>query len=134
MIVQGSIRLTFTYAAGRIGSRFLSGLRDSRVILGAHCPRCELVVCPARAFCPICGTDTADLREVGPEGAVEAWSGVPGRGTYGMIRLDGADTALVHHLLGDADLWESGTRVVARFAVKRTGSITDIEGFERGES
>ncbi len=134
MIIQGSIRLSFTYAAGRIGSRFLSGLRDSSAILGAHCPRCELVVCPARAFCPVCSTGMDDLREVGPGGTVQAWSEVPGKGTYGMIRLDGADTALVHRLVGDAGLWEPGARVVARFATNRIGSITDIEGFERGES
>ncbi len=52
MIIQGSIRLSFTYAAGRIGSRFLSGLRDSSAILGAHCPRCELVEGELRIMSP----------------------------------------------------------------------------------
>jgi uncharacterized OB-fold protein len=136
VILEGSIRLPFTYAAGRVGSRFMMGLRDSEVILGARCEQCSLVVCPARSLCPACGSGMHDLIEVGPAGTVETWTAVPGKGVFGMIRLDGADTALVHMLLGPLDQWVPGSRVVARFAAARVGTISDIEGFEpeRGAS
>lgn len=130
MILEGSIRLPFTYAAGRVGSRFLAALRDSRMILGGHCPDCATVSCPARSICPECGADIDDLVEVGPGATVQAWTAIPGKPTVGLIRLDGADTALVHRLLDDGETWEPGARVTARFADERVGSICDIEGFE----
>jgi hypothetical protein len=52
--------------------------------------------------------------------------------TYGLVRLDGADTVLLHVVLdvGDEPL-EIGRRVeaVLRPVEDRTGSILDIEGF-----
>ncbi len=136
MILEGSIRLPFTYAAGAVGSRFLVALRDAQAILGGRCPECETVSAPARSICPECGTDIDDLVEVGPGGRLEAWTAAPGKPTFGLIRLDGAGTALVHRLLDDEIAWEWGARVIARFADEQTGSINDIEGFEhqRGAS
>jgi len=136
MILEGSIRLPFTYAAGVVGSRFLAALRDTKVILAAHCPDCGIVSCPARSFCPECGANVDDLVEVGPGGTVQAWTAMPGNAMFGLFRLDGADTALVHRLLDDEATWEPGARVAARFARERVGSINDIEGFEhpRGAS
>ena len=43
-----------------------------------------------------------------------------------LVRLDGADTVLLHHLLGDADI---GARVRAVLKDDRVGSILDVEGF-----
>lgn len=133
MILEGSIRLPFTYAAGGAGSAFLAALRDSAEILATRCEACSLVACPAGAFCPSCGASTGTLVAVGPAGTLEAWTDVPGKGVFGLIRLDGADTAFVHVLLGPADRWALGRRVVARFAAERAGSISDIEGFEPEE-
>ncbi|MFQ5523496.1 MAG: Zn-ribbon domain-containing OB-fold protein [Acidimicrobiia bacterium] len=131
MILEGPIRLTFTYAAGEIGSRFLVALRDERVILAGVCSQCARVACPPRSFCTACGTAVKDFVEVGPEGTLEAWTAQPGKGVFGLIRLDGADTPLVHRLLGN--WWQKGARVRARFAEDRTANITDIEGFEPEE-
>lgn len=136
MILEGPIRLAFTYAAGEIGSRFLVALRDRGVILGARCGTCDRVICPPRSHCAMCGGVIEDLVEVGPGGTVEAWTEMPDKGVFGMILLEGADTALVHRLLGATGRWERGTQVTARFADVRIASITDIEGFEmsRGAS
>ena len=48
--------------------------------------------------------------------------------TLGLIRLDGADTVLMHRLI-DVDGPAIGDRVTARVRTDRTGSILDIEGF-----
>lgn len=131
MITEGSIRIPFTYAAGEVGSRFLVALRDDRVILAAACTECGRVSCPPRAYCPACSAQVENLVAVGPGGTVEAWTHQPGKGVFGLITLDGADTPLLHRLLGSA--WRKGARVRARFAASRTAHITDIEGFQPEE-
>ncbi len=129
MIREGAINIPFTYAAGTAGSRFLCALRDDREILGTRCRPCDRVYCPARAWCPQCGADELEWTPVGPRGVVVAVTSVADKGTFGLVRLDGADTPMVHHLLGEADVYAPGARVTARFALERTGSIRDIRGF-----
>ena len=49
--------------------------------------------------------------------------------TYGLIKLDGADTVLLHRLIdleGDPTI---GMRVRAVLAAVREGSILDVDGF-----
>ena len=130
MIKDGRINIPFKYAAGVVGSRFLVALRDERKILGARCEHCEIVVCPAKSFCPTCGEQTGELVPVGPEGTLRHVTELPNRGCFGLIQLDGADTAMLHHLLGEATVLPPQTRVKARFAEERSGNILDIEGFE----
>lgn len=137
MIVPASVRLPFSYAAGEAGSRFLEALRDRRAILGSPCPSCGRVLVPARSFCPGCFVPTGEgWVEVGPGGELIAATRVPPAphgpdgldGGFGLVRLDGADTAMVHRLLGRV---ERGERVRAVFREERCGSILDIAGFER---
>ncbi len=129
MILESAIKLPFSYAAGGVGSRFLIALRDEETILGGRCETCSTITCPARSFCSLCHRAVDELVEVGPCGTLQAWTEQPGKGTFGLIRLDGADTSLLHRLVGNADEWHPGARVIAVFVEKRTGSITDIEGF-----
>lgn len=129
MIRVEGVRLAFRYAAGAAASRFLVALRDEGKILGSTCPSCRRVLCPARSFCPRCGTDTADLVEVGPKGILLSWTELEGRGAYGLVRLDGADDAILHRILGPGP-FEPGMALRARLMEKRTASILDIEGFE----
>ena len=132
MIRAEGVRLTFRYAAGDVAGRALLALRDEGRLLGARCPACARVLCPARSFCPGCGEATApDLVPLGPGGALLALTEVPGRGVFALVRPDGADGALVHRLLGlGAAPWAAGARVRARLAPVRAGAITDLEGFE----
>ncbi|WKZ82270.1 MAG: zinc ribbon domain-containing protein [Acidimicrobiia bacterium] len=134
MIHEGSIHLTFTYAAGPATSAFLAALQDRAEILGARCPGCDLVVTPARSFCPRCGERTGDLVPVGPEGVLVARTFDPVRGGFGLIRLDGAGTDMLHRLLGEPSSWRHSARLRPRFAAERRGSITDIDGFEPTEA
>lgn len=133
MIRAGAISIPFTYAAGEAGSRFLAALRDEQMILGARCVACDRVYCPGRAVCPRCGAADLAWAPVGPAGTVVAWTHLPAKGSYALVRLDGASTALLHHLMGDPAQYAVGARVHARFAVERTGSILDLAGFAPGE-
>lgn len=137
----GSIPVGHRYTPGRAAEVFFTALRDGGVLLGSRCSRCDLVYAPARAFCERCLSELAPDTEVGPGGDLVSFTiafvGVAGEAldlpvAYGLVRLDGADTVLLHVVLdaGDEPL-EIGQRVgtVLRPEAQRVGSILDIEGF-----
>ena len=130
MIREGGVRIPFAYAAGAAASRFLVALRDEGQMLGSPCPACRRVLCPARSFCPRCGEETSEPRAVGPAGTVVSFTSLCGGEVMGLVRLDGADTAVLHRLLDGGVQWAIGARVRARLSRERQGRITDIEGFE----
>lgn len=129
MIAAGRVQIPFRYAAGAAASRFGVGLRDERRILGARCGGCGRVLCPPGPFCGRCGAAAGDPVAVGPGATLVAWTELPGRGTFALVRLDGADGALVHRLLEAVPEPRAGMRLRARFASERHGDIRDIEGF-----
>lgn len=130
MILEGTIQIPFRYAAGKAGSRFLTALKEEETILASPCPACSRVYCPARSFCARCGAELEESIPVGPEGELLSWTEVRGKGVFGLVRLDGADSALLHRLLALPADAGAGIRVRARFAAERSGSILDLEGFE----
>lgn len=129
MIVEGRVQIPFRYAAGAAASGFGAALRDERRILAARCSGCDRVLCPPGPFCGRCGGAAGAAVEVGPGATLLAWTALPGRGSFALVRLDGADGALAHRLLGPPEP-RAGMRLRARFASEPGGDIRDIEGFE----
>jgi uncharacterized OB-fold protein len=93
---------------------------------------------PARIFCERCLAELEPSIECGPEGELVSWTLVrvdvddqplDRPVTYGLVRLDGADTVLLHRLLDVDGEPTIGERVRAVFAPDREGSILDLEGF-----
>ena len=129
VLVEGRIRIPYRWPAGRHGDRFLRALRDEGRLLGLRCPRSGRVLVPPPPDRPGRTIVEADWVEVGPGGVVETFT-VRGDEVLALVRLDGADTALLHRLV---DLEPSsvrvGLRVRAAFAPERTGSILDLRGF-----
>lgn len=119
-------------------SRFLTGLRDQRVE-GTRGKDGRVHVPPAE-FDPVTGEPMTEWAEVGSQGSVVSWSWQPSPVdgnvlqhpfAWALIRLDGADTALLHGVdAGRSEAMTTGMRVRARWAEERTGSITDIACFE----
>ena len=80
-----------------------------------------------------------DLVEVGPAGCVTSWTWLreprPGNPldrpfAWALIRLDGADSALLHAVdAGSEAAMRTGMRVVPRFREERNGDIRDIACF-----
>lgn len=131
MVYSQRIRLPYRYTAGDAHKTFLRGLTDGR-ILGRRCPDCQLVVVPARPFCPSCSSATAEDVPVEDTGVLLGWttcSREGGQTTFGMVKLDGADTAMLHVVDAEPDGLVVGTRVRARWAAERAGEITDIAAF-----
>jgi uncharacterized OB-fold protein len=134
--VAGTMPVAFRYTPGVANTRFLQTLRDRGTFLGSRCGRCGLTVVPARLFCERCFEETEEI-ECGPAGTLESWTvghvGVDGEPldtpvTLGLVRLDGADSVLVHRLI-DVTEPEVGMRVRAGLAPERVASILYVEGF-----
>lgn len=135
LVVESRIQVPYAWSAGETGSRYLKALRDERKILGNRCPGCRRVFVPPRKSCGDCFQECRDWQEVGPRGTLLSFTQAlydslahpASRPIYGLIRLDGADSALPH-LLGEVELsaLRIGARVEPVFAERRSASIMDI--------
>ena len=111
---------TFRHSAGRLGSRYLSELRDNGKILGWRTGTPPRVLVPPKDL----GTD-GEFFEVGPGGSLLAfapneWLSTPIEdGVLGLVALDGADTPLFARVHAAAPA--TGMRLIARF-----GGATDL--------
>lgn len=137
-MVPGTISIPFAYAAGAAASRFLVALRDERRILGTRCPACRRVLVPARGFCATCWAEPGEWVEVGPEGTLVNWCTVrlplphlpaPPPVTLGLVRLDGADTDLLHLIGGDPGALRRGVRLRPEWRPARQGHVLDLARF-----
>ncbi|MEV6302356.1 OB-fold domain-containing protein [Actinoplanes sp. NPDC051861] len=120
-----SIAFDYTRSLGPVLGRFMAGLRDRRV-LGARTSDGRVHV-PPLEFDPVTMEPVTDLVPVSAGGVVVSWTT-----GWALVRLDGADTPMLHRL--EADDPHTGMRVRIRWADQRTGHIQDISGFEPGET
>ncbi len=139
-VVEGKLALPYTYFAGRVGSKFLTTIRDEKKIMGIKCNSCNKVFVPPRQTCDVCLEDIRDnWVDVQNTGEVTNFTVVryddkhlPRKAPYvlAMIKLDGADTSLVHVVEGvDVDKVTKGLKVQAVFAEESTGTILDVDHF-----
>jgi hypothetical protein len=139
-VVEGKLALPYSYFAGRVGSKFLTTIRDEKKIMGIKCNQCNKVFVPPRQICDVCMEDIRDnWVDVQNTGEVTNFTVVryddkhlPRKAPYvlAMIKLDGADTSLVHVVEGiDVDRAEIGMKVHAVFAEETTSTILDIDHF-----
>jgi uncharacterized OB-fold protein len=132
------VEFPFTRSLGPVQSAFLTGLRH-KVALGAR-TRTGKVLVPPVEYDPETAEEIRDLVEVSPTGTVTtwAWNHEPRRGqpldtpfAWVLVKLDGADTALLHALdVPTPEDVRTGQRVRIRWAPEREGAITDIACFE----
>lgn len=137
-VIEGHIPLKHRYTPGVAGTVFFTALKDGQFV-GSRCDSCGITYCPPRLFCERCFDELSADVKVGPKGVVESFTvgyvDVEGEPldepiVVGLVRLDGADTVLMHFLVED-DQPEIGQRVEPVFQAKskRTGSILDLRGF-----
>jgi uncharacterized protein len=136
--IPGELSVSFRYTPGVGNTAFFEALRDRGVFLGSRCATCEVTYLPARVFCERCLSELAPDTECGPGGELLSWTVVrldvddrplEAPVTYGLVRLDGADTAFLHRLVDVDGEPAIGDRVTAVLAGQRDGSILDVEGF-----
>ena len=132
------IEFDYTRSLGPVLSQFMDALAERR-ILGARGADGR-VHAPPFEYDPMTASPPRELTEVGPEGTVVSWSWMPeplaGQPlaqpfAWALIRLDGADTAMLHAVdAGSAAAMRTGLRVRPRWAARPAGSIRDIACFE----
>ena len=134
-----SLEYPYSRSVGPVIGAFLTGLRDGRLlgVTGAG----GSVIVPPTEYDPTTGDDTGEMVEVGPGGVVQSWAWVgephPKHPldtpfAWALIRLDGADTALLHVVdSGGPDRLATGDRVTVRFRPEseRIGAMADIAAF-----
>lgn len=140
-VIEGKLALPYCYFAGRVGSTFITTLRDSKQILGVRCDTCSKVFVPPRQTCERC---MADIRDnwvpVENTGEVVNFTVVrysdkhlPREAPYilALIKLDGADTPMVH-ILDEvkSDAVKPGMRVEAVFSENPASTILNIDHFK----
>jgi uncharacterized OB-fold protein len=131
----------YSRSVGPVVGKFLGGLKAG-VLLGVRTPSGK-VLCPPLEYDPETSEAVGEFVEVGPVGTVTTWTWTgPRQGqpldhpfAWALIKLDGADTALLHAVdAGDETAMSTGMRVRVRFREERKGHINDIECFEPEES
>jgi uncharacterized protein len=132
--------LEFPYrrSLGPVVGPFLSGLRSKKVI-GTKTSDGRVLV-PPLEYDPETGEAVAEgFVDIAPTGTVEtaAWVQEPQRKhplqspfAWVLVKLDGADTSLLHALDAPRTSAVAGARVQIRWREERQGHITDIECFE----
>ena len=132
------ISFDYTRSLGPVLSEFMTALA-SQQILGSAATDGRVLVPPAE-FDPVTFAKPEELVPVGPDGTVVTWSWQPdplegqplgSPFAWALIRLDGADTAMLHAVdAGSAASMRTGMRVRPRWAEHPAGQITDIVCFE----
>src|SRR6516225_11357231 len=132
------IGFDYTRSLGPTLSHFMTALAGRR-ILGARGADGR-VHAPPFEYDPVTSAPPAELVPVGTEGTVMSWSWAPrpldGQPlahpfAWALIRLDGADTAMLHAVdAGSPAAMHTGMRVRPRWADSPAGDIRDIVCFE----
>lgn len=133
-----TIEYPFTRTVGPVQSAFLTGLREG-IVLGIRRSDGTVLVPPVE-YDPSTAEELTELVEVADTGTITSWAWEPtpderqpldGPFAWALIRLDGADTSMLHVVdAPDLDTVQTGDRVRIRWADKREGAITDIACFE----
>jgi uncharacterized OB-fold protein len=145
LIIDGRWDIPYRHTAGRAATRFFRELKDNKRIVGVRCPSCQRVLVPPRGFCERCFVPVDEFVGVEDKGTLTTFTIVYAHFTslppppycVGIIKLDGADTGLIHYV-GGVDLQDMeaakkaisvGMRLQAVWRDEREGKITDIEYF-----
>lgn len=133
-----AIEFPFARTTGPVIGAFFTGLAQHKVV-GIKDARGN-VVCPPVEYDPETASPLTELVEVGSEGVVESWSWVanPIDGqpfdrpfAWALVRLDGADTTLLHALdVAEPSAVAVGNRVRIRWADEPGDGIAAIACFE----
>ena len=139
--VESVIKFPYKRSLGPVLGAFMTGLTEQRII-GIR--NGSEVMVPPLEWDPNTGTELAhDFVDVGPAGTVQSWAWVATPSeqhplsapfAFALIKLDGADTCLMHAVdAGSIDKMSTGMRVAPRWKAERVGHITDIDAFVPGE-
>jgi uncharacterized protein len=141
--LSAPLRLSFDYtrSVGPLLSQFFTALRGRRIV-GVRGSDGRVLVPPAE-YDPVTYEPLTEVVHVESVGTVVSWTWQPepleGQPldrpfAWALIKLDGADTPLLHAVdAGSSDEMSTGARVHAHWVDEPVGAITDIAYFALGD-
>lgn len=137
LVAPNILEYPYTRTVGPVLGRFMTGLREGR-IEGVRANDGRVLVPPAE-YDPVTSEALDEFVEVGQAGVVTTWAWVSEPRAnqpldrpfaWALIRLDGADTALLHAVdAGNEARMATGMRVRVQWRAERAGEIQDIACF-----
>ncbi|HEY1633268.1 MAG TPA: OB-fold domain-containing protein [Acidimicrobiales bacterium] len=137
LVAPNILEYPYTRTVGPVLGRFMTGLREGR-IEGVRANDGRVIVPPAE-YDPVTSEPLDEFVEVGQAGVVTTWAWVSAPRAnqpldrpfaWALIKLDGADTALLHAVdAGDEARMSTGMRVRVKWRAERAGEIQDIACF-----
>lgn len=137
--VEGDFPVYFRYTAGIAGEKFLREIKDNGALIASRCARCNLNYLPPRIYCERCMSKLDEYVQVENRGTVETFTACTldseGKNlsepvTIALVRFPSAHGGIVHKTKGQVAIGDE-VRAVFKEKSKRTGSILDIECFEK---
>jgi len=141
--LSAPLKLSFDYtrSVGPLLSQFFTALRERRIV-GVRGSDGRVLVPPAE-YDPVTYQPLTEVVPVAGVGTVVSWTWQPAplEGqpldrpfAWALIKLDGADTPLLHAVdAGSSDSISTGARVHVHWADEPVGAITDIAYFKLGD-
>lgn len=141
--LSAPLTLSFDYnrSVGPLLGQFFTALRERRIV-GVRGSDGRVLVPPAE-YDPVSYEQLTEIVPVASVGTVVSWTWQPAPlagqpldrpFAWALIRLDGADTAMLHAVdAQDPNAIRAGTRVHAHWIDEPAGAITDIAYFALGE-
>jgi uncharacterized OB-fold protein len=141
--LSAPLKLSFDYtrSVGSLLGQFFTALRERRIV-GVRGSDGRVHVPPAE-FDPVTYERLTEIVPVAGVGTVLSWTWQPAPlagqpldrpFAWALIKLDGADTSLLHAIdAGSAESMSTGTRVHAHWIDEPAGAITDIAYFSLGD-
>ncbi|MEZ0340623.1 Zn-ribbon domain-containing OB-fold protein [Mycobacterium sp. pV006] len=141
--LSAPLKLAFDYtrSVGPLLSEFFTALRERRIV-GVRGTDGRVHVPPAE-YDPVSWEQLSEIVPVSSVGTVVSWTWQPepleGQPldrpfAWALIKLDGADTPLLHAVAADGpDAISTGARVHAHWVEEPQGAITDIAYFALGD-
>ena len=141
--LSAPLKLSFDYtrSVGPLLSQFFTALRERRIV-GVRGSDGRVHVPPAE-YDPVTYEQLTEVVPVSSVGTVQSWTwqSTPLEGqpldkpfAWALIKLDGADTPLLHAVdAGSSDAISTGARVHAHWIDEPVGAITDIAYFVPGD-
>jgi hypothetical protein len=140
MFTEGYVMMPYKYSVGSLASKFFIDLRDKKKLGAAKCHKCGFVNMPPRSVCPKCFSKIEELVDISGAGTLVSFTrvnydsavqAVKPPYAIGIIKMDGADTSMVH-FLGDVDFksLKAGMKLEPVFNEKRNANILDIKYFK----
>lgn len=141
----GDMEADYIYTLGVAGERFFKEIKENGRLMGAKCPRCNIVYVPPRMYCEKCFAKLEKWVDVGTKGVIHTFTvatidvdhkKLEKPVIYALIKFKGACGGLIHKI-GETkpERVKIGMKVEAVFkpSFERKASINDVRYFKPAE-